>query len=127
LAEASWVPDACTLPTADRPTRLTEFDDLFATAVRSADRTDPGRLRLELLASPEVAARAANLAVRETGCCSFFTFTLCCGRSSRLRGHPGLPVAVARALTADPMRRPHRRDPAGRRRPAGGRPDTVRP
>lgn len=28
------VPAACTLPTAERPLRLAEFEELFATAVR---------------------------------------------------------------------------------------------
>ncbi|SER81340.1 hypothetical protein [Lentzea albida] len=72
-AEA-WVPDACTLPTADRPFRVAEFDDLLAGAVRH--RPEHTRLVLELEPRPEVAARAADLAVRETGCCSFFTFEL---------------------------------------------------
>jgi hypothetical protein len=31
------VPDACTLPTAEQPLRLAEFDELFATAVRRVD------------------------------------------------------------------------------------------
>jgi hypothetical protein len=66
----------CTLPTADRPLRLAEFDDLFATAVRAVDRIDPNRLRLTLDRRPEVASRTADLAVRETGCCGFFTFAL---------------------------------------------------
>jgi hypothetical protein len=26
-----WVPQACTLPTVERPLRLAEFNDLFAT------------------------------------------------------------------------------------------------
>ncbi|MEV3986746.1 hypothetical protein [Nonomuraea sp. NPDC049758] len=33
-------------------------------------------MRLELIFSPEHAARAAELAARENGCCSFSTFTL---------------------------------------------------
>jgi hypothetical protein len=66
----------CTLPTAEQPPRLAEFDDLLATAVLAVDRSDPTRLRFELRAEPAVAARAADLVVRETRCCSFFTFTL---------------------------------------------------
>ena len=34
------------------------------------------QLRFELRANAEAAARAAGLAVKETGCCSFFTFDL---------------------------------------------------
>jgi hypothetical protein len=69
------VGDACTLPTQELPVRLAEFDALFA-SVRSAERVAPTRLRLALAAGGEVAARAADLAVRETACCGFFTFTL---------------------------------------------------
>lgn len=72
----SWVPRACALPTVEQPPRLAEFDELFASAVRSLHRSEPGRLRLELDPAPEVAATTAGLAMRETGCCSFFTFTL---------------------------------------------------
>lgn len=70
---------ACTLPTAEQPLRLAEFDRLFATDVRSADRLATDRLRLELTADPAVAARAADLVVRETACCAFFVFTLTAG------------------------------------------------
>lgn len=73
--ELEWAPAACTLPTAERPLRQAEFDDLFAKAVR-ADRPAPGELRFAFPSSPELAGTAASLAARETGCCSFFTFTL---------------------------------------------------
>jgi hypothetical protein len=69
-------PSACTLPTAEQPLRVAEFDALFAEAVRGVARPERTRLRLELVFSPEGAARAAELAVRENGCCSFFAFTL---------------------------------------------------
>ncbi|MGI5170904.1 hypothetical protein ACQEU3_41785 [Spirillospora sp. CA-253888] len=71
-----WAPQACTLPTAERPLREAEFDALFAEAVTEVRRGASGRVRLRLRAEPHVAGRAAELAVRETGCCSFFTFTL---------------------------------------------------
>ncbi|GAA0246623.1 hypothetical protein GCM10010492_52700 [Saccharothrix mutabilis subsp. mutabilis] len=75
----SWTPlpaDACTLPTAEQPLREREFDDLFAAALRSVTRVSPTTVRMSLTPEPQIAARAADLAVRETGCCSFFTFTL---------------------------------------------------
>jgi hypothetical protein len=72
----TWVPPSCTLPTAEQPLRVAEFDDLFATAVTGAERAEPGRLTLRLEPTPEVAATAARLAVEEAGCCSFFTFAL---------------------------------------------------
>jgi len=76
LADEGWVPDACTLPTVEQPLRRDEFDDLFANDVRSVTRESPQQLRLELRTDPAAAAQAAGLAVKETGCCSFFTFDL---------------------------------------------------
>jgi len=67
---------ACTLPTEAQPLRVREFDALLATVVRSAQRIGPLTLRVDLLPTPEVAATVANLLVRETACCSFFTFNL---------------------------------------------------
>nr|WP_296065879.1 hypothetical protein [uncultured Actinoplanes sp.] len=68
------VPDSCTLPTAERPLRLAEFDELFATAVREVESPAPTRARLRL-AGVE-AARVRDLTAREAECCSFFTFTV---------------------------------------------------
>lgn len=72
----AWVPSACTLPTVERPLRVAEFDAFFTEAVRALERPAPTRLRLGLDADPAVASRAAGLAARESGCCSFFAFTL---------------------------------------------------
>ncbi|MEU8386341.1 hypothetical protein [Streptosporangium sp. NPDC048865] len=87
--DRGWVPSACTLPTAEQPLRLAEFDALFADAVRAVARPEQTRLRLELVLGPEHAARAAELTARENGCCSFFTFTL-----TVAGGHLTLEVAV---------------------------------
>jgi len=65
-----WAPDACTLPTAERPLRVAEFDDIFTSVVR-AERQDPTRLDLEVPRAVEAAAR--DLARRESDC-SFLTF-----------------------------------------------------
>ena len=72
----TWVPEACTLPAADRPQRTADFYALFAGAVRGIERAGPTRLRLDLQPGPRAAARVAELAAAETGCCSFFTFTI---------------------------------------------------
>jgi|SRR5215217_2504118 hypothetical protein len=66
-----WAPDACTLPTAERPLRVAEFDELFAFVVR-AERCKPQRLDLVLRRIVEAPAR--DLARRESECCSFFMF-----------------------------------------------------
>lgn len=76
LGETGWAPQSCTLPTVERPVRAAEFDDLFARDVVDVVRDSEHRVRLELRPDPDVAARAAHLAVRETRCCSFFAFDL---------------------------------------------------
>lgn len=87
--DGAWGGQACTLPTAQRPLRLAEFDELFTTAVRSVERVDRRQVWLELAPEAAVAARAADLVVRETECCSFFTFTL-----TATGGRVSLRVAV---------------------------------
>ncbi|TCC30608.1 hypothetical protein [Kribbella sindirgiensis] len=72
--DETWAPEACTLPTAERPFRVAEFDDLFATHLRRSERVDPQTLDLTL--NPESRATVEDLTARETECCSFFTFTL---------------------------------------------------
>jgi hypothetical protein len=69
------IPDVCTLPTAERPLRQAEFDDLFAT-VTGSDRIGPGHLRL-VLSAPDAVVR--DLTAREAQCCSFFGFTVAPG------------------------------------------------
>jgi hypothetical protein len=75
---AGWVPaDACTLPTADRPLRVAEFDNLFATALRHVQRpAGAPRARLILAGDATLPGRVQRLADAETFCCSFFTFTV---------------------------------------------------
>ena len=75
---ADWVAvDSCTLPTADQPLRVAEFDDLFATALCAVERPDvPGRARLVLAGDRDLPDRVHRLAEAETACCSFFVFTL---------------------------------------------------
>lgn len=67
--------DACTMPTGDRPLRLAEFDDLFATAVRGVERRGSD-VRMHLVGSEGLADRVRDLTERETSCCSFFTFAI---------------------------------------------------
>lgn len=73
---AEWVPTACSLPTAEAPVRVAEFDDLFREVVVEVEHPSSGELHLKLRATPDNAARAARLAAMETGCCAFFTFAL---------------------------------------------------
>lgn len=99
---AAWVPQACTLPAADRPGRMAEFDEVFAQAVRAVERAGPSRMRLDLDPGPGVAGRIAELAAAESGCCSFFTFilTVTGGRLLLEVTVPAAQTAVLDALAA---------------------------
>src|SRR5690606_9500009 len=46
--DLAWAPSACTLPTVERPLRVSEFDAFFAGAVRRVARPERTRLRWEL-------------------------------------------------------------------------------
>jgi hypothetical protein len=75
--ERPWVPvDACTLPTADQPMRVADWDSLFATSVRAVERQGATRASLMLSGDESLVARVQELADAETTCCSFFTFTV---------------------------------------------------
>lgn len=67
--------DACTMPTAERPLRLAEFDALFVTAVRHVER-DGATVRMRLTGRSGLVEKVRDLTFRETACCSFFVFTL---------------------------------------------------
>lgn len=70
-----WVDvPSCTLPTVERPLRLAEFDDLFATSLCLVERTDDTAARLTLAGDAGLAERTQALADAESICCSFFTF-----------------------------------------------------
>ncbi|AWS40314.1 hypothetical protein [Streptosporangium sp. 'caverna'] len=71
-----WAPAECTLPTEERPLRATEFDELFASALRGLQRVGPTHLRLRLKNGAQTEEATRDLVARETGCCSFFAFVL---------------------------------------------------
>jgi hypothetical protein len=100
LAGDDWVPEACSLPTVEQPLRRAEFDVLFAEDVTAVEQVGTERVRFELRAHPEAAARAAGLAVKETGCCSFFTFdfSISEGTVSMTVSTPAAHAAVLAAL-----------------------------
>jgi hypothetical protein len=89
----------CALATADQITRGAEFDQLFAEMVLRTEQPAPTRLRLELRRDPAAARRAAELAVAETECCSFFTFTLTAA-TDRLELEIAVPDGRQPALAA---------------------------
>ncbi|SNY78075.1 hypothetical protein SAMN04244553_1178 [Nocardia amikacinitolerans] len=92
-----WVPDACTLPTAQQPTRIAEFDRLFAESARTARRMGPGRL--ELVLDPVAEPVARDLAARESSCCSFFSFDFATTEAGLVMG-VGVPDTYADVLDA---------------------------
>lgn len=67
------VPDACTLPAAEQPSRMAEFGALLAGSSRAQTRLSATRLQWVL--DPAAATAARDLAARESSCCSFFTFS----------------------------------------------------
>jgi hypothetical protein len=91
-----WAPEACTLPTAERPLRAVEFDELFAVSL-SVERSEPTRLDVTLPADVEPTAR--NLADRESQCCSFFAFDFEPAGDGVLM-HIGVPPTQVKVLDA---------------------------
>lgn len=70
-----WVPvDACTMPAVEQPLRMAEFDALFAETATEVNRVSPTQGRLLLVGATGLVDRVRDLADRESGCCSFFTF-----------------------------------------------------
>ncbi|MFF0533150.1 hypothetical protein ACFYT3_32895 [Nocardia amikacinitolerans] len=92
-----WVPHACTLPTAEQPIRIAEFDRFFAESARTARRT--GRARLELVLDPAAEAVARDLAARESSCCSFFSFDFATTEAGLVMG-VGVPDTYVDVLDA---------------------------
>ncbi|QEW03044.1 hypothetical protein [Microbacterium lushaniae] len=73
-SQATWAPESCALPTAERPLREQEFAGLFRDELVSAALTAAGQA--DLLLNRGSRERAEELIARETHCCSFFGFTL---------------------------------------------------
>jgi hypothetical protein len=97
------IPDACTLPTAERPLRLAEFDALFATAVRAVETESPTHARMRLTGPAGFTAKVRDLTARETECCSFFTFTVTpepTGDGEALTLDVQVPAAYAEVLAS---------------------------
>jgi hypothetical protein len=70
------IPESCTLPTAERPLRLREFEALLTTAVHQVGRESETRLTLHLGGDESLEGQTRALVDREASCCSFFDFTV---------------------------------------------------
>lgn len=68
-------PEACSLPSADQPARVVEWDALFAEAVCDVSPT-AGGVRFAVDRTAARPAAVADLADRESQCCAFLVFTL---------------------------------------------------
>jgi hypothetical protein len=121
--EQDWTSvDACTLPTADRPIRVAEFDAVFAESLVRIQHTTPASARMIFTGAPDVAARLQSLADRETECCTFFTFAITTDGGDAVTMDVTVPASRADVLAAL-VRRGERRTTAGsqelRKRSAG--------
>ena len=87
-----WVPQACTLPTAELPLRVAAFDRLFADAVRGVERIAAYEHSLLEYATPRLAditgVRLVGTADEKASVLSFV-----------LEGHD--PLEVGKALNAE--------------------------
>ncbi len=91
-----WVPvSACTLPSEQQPLRAAEFEDLFRSALRRAERRSPSWLQLGFVDTGDGFEGIAELVARESACCSFFSFDL-----HRLDAETVLEIRVPAAHTA---------------------------
>ena len=78
--DGSWVaPDACTLPTAERPLRVAEFDALFAGHLRCLEWHGRAAMSMDLSGDVGLTEAVRDLVERESACCSFFSFTVTTG------------------------------------------------
>lgn len=100
LPGLEWASAACTLPTADRPLRLAEFDDLFATALLRVEREALTRARFTLTDSGGLRETVEDLTARESACCSFFLFTLSGSGPDGLILDAEVPAAQVDVLSA---------------------------
>ena len=96
-ATKPWVTEVCTLPTADRPLRVAEFDALFAGGLTAQERASPTMLRWML--DPGVELMARDLTARESACCSFFSFQFIAGADA-VRLEVTVPPAQVEVLDA---------------------------
>ena len=92
----TWAPAACTLPTAEQPLRVAEFDQLFADHLHRAHRLDPRTL--ELLLAADSRDTVQDLTARESECCSFFAFAISDAGSDEIRLRIGVPAAHVAVL-----------------------------
>jgi hypothetical protein len=70
------IPIACTLGADDAENRVEEWRRFLESSVDAADPVGAQRLRLRLKPSSLILSAAADLALREKSCCTFFDFSI---------------------------------------------------
>jgi len=70
------IDDFCTLPAAALPVHLMEFDELFRRQVSVPRRIGRHRVEFTFANADGLYAQVSDLVARESGCCSFFEFTI---------------------------------------------------
>jgi hypothetical protein len=70
------VGDFCTLPTAARPHRVTEFDELFRAQIDAPHWIDSDKVEFTFAGIDDLYEQVSDLVARETACCSFFDFSI---------------------------------------------------
>src|SRR5690349_3383778 len=105
VAESWVVPEACTLPTAEQPLRVAEFDRLFADHLQGIEQLGAQEVRMSFLGPEGLGVQIEDLADRETGCCSFFDFRVSTVRLEEADGEAvrleiRVPAARADVLAA---------------------------
>jgi cell wall-associated NlpC family hydrolase len=92
--------EACTLPTAQRPLRVAQLDDLFTTHLRSIEHPRDNAVRMVLVGDTALAQRTQALADAESSCCTFFTFTVSPLDDGQVALDIRVPAAYADVLAA---------------------------
>ncbi len=70
------VGDFCTLPTAARPHRVSEFDELFSGQIDAPHWIDADKVEFVFAGVDGLYEQLSDLVARETACCSFFDFSI---------------------------------------------------
>ena len=101
MTSSGWVSPDCTLPSAEQPLRVAEFDALFDAALLGATRTSDTSLLIELTGPDDV---VRDLAARESECCSFFTFDIVSPTTDLVTMRISVPAAHSTVLDALELR-----------------------
>ena len=88
------VGEFCTLPTAARPHRVSEFDELFRDQIDAPHWINSDNVEFRFASVGDRYEQVSDLVARETACCSFFDFSIT-EQSTTAAGGPQLVLRVA--------------------------------